>query len=95
MQPGEVWKNRQPYVLPLGIKWQGGHQLSRTLCSNEKFGYLSDTNTMDRVLAGSYVYLDGMDAHTQLLPKEANLVFRSLLEGEVVNFVTTTDFQSN
>jgi hypothetical protein len=31
---------------------------------HEDFGYLADKNTMDRVLAGSYAYPDGMDAHT-------------------------------
>jgi hypothetical protein len=35
-----------------------------------------------------------MDSHTWLLLEEAHLVFSSLLEEEVVDFVTTTDFQS-
>jgi hypothetical protein len=32
--------------------------------------------------------------HTRLLLEEAHIVFRSLLEEEVVEFVITTDFQS-
>jgi hypothetical protein len=44
---------------------------------HEELGYLADTNAMDRVLAGSYVYLDGMDAQMRFLLEEAHLVFRS------------------
>jgi hypothetical protein len=35
-----------------------------------------------------------MDAHTRLLLEEAHTIFSSLSEEEVVDFVTTTDFQS-
>ncbi len=35
-----------------------------------------------------------MDAHTWLLLEGAILVFRSLLEEDVVGFITTTEFQS-
>jgi hypothetical protein len=61
---------------------------------HEDFGYLVDKNATDKVLTGSYVYTDGMDALTWLLLEEAHLVFSSLLEEEVIYFVTTTDFQS-
>jgi hypothetical protein len=80
--------------IPAWYKTARGAPIIQDSLLHEEFCYLSDTNATDRVLAGSYIYPDGMDAHTQLLLEEAHFVFRSLLEEEVVNFVTTTDFQS-
>jgi hypothetical protein len=89
-----VWKNSQPYLLPLVTKQQGGAPIIQDPLLHKDFGYRAEKNAMDRILAGSYVYLDRMDAHTQLLLEETHLVFSSLVEEEVVNFVTTTDFHS-
>ncbi len=61
---------------------------------HQDFGFLANTKAAERVLAGTYKYLEGMDAHTCLLLEEAHSVFSSLLEEEVVDFVTTTDFES-
>jgi hypothetical protein len=49
---------------------------------------------MEKVLAVTYEYPEGMDAHTWLLLEEAHIVFNPLSEEEVVDFVPTTDFQS-
>ncbi len=61
---------------------------------HQDFGFLADTMAMEKVLAETYEYPEGMDAHTWLLLEEAHIVFSSLSEEEVVDFVTTTDFQS-
>ncbi len=61
---------------------------------HQDFGFLANTNAAERVLAGTYEYPENMDAHTRLLLEEAHSVFSSLSEEEVVDFVTTTDFQS-
>jgi hypothetical protein len=60
----------------------------------QDFGFLADTTATEKVLAGTYEYPKGMDAHTWLLLEEAHIVFSSLSEEEVVDFATTTDFQS-
>jgi hypothetical protein len=58
------------------------------------FGFLANTLLADQVLLGLYVYLGNMDRHTKLLLHEALHIFRRLLKEEVVDFVSTTDFQS-
>jgi hypothetical protein len=39
---------------------------------HQDFGFLADTNTTARVLAGTYVYPPDMDIHTHLLLEEAH-----------------------
>ncbi len=58
------------------------------------FGFLANTDFADQVLQGSYVYPKNMDTHTKLLLPEAQNIFHGLLEEEVVDFISTTDFQS-
>ncbi len=58
------------------------------------FRFLANTDSTNQVLQGSYVYTKNMDAHTKLLLLEAQNIFCGLSEEEVVNFVSTTDFQS-
>jgi hypothetical protein len=58
------------------------------------FGFLSNTESIDRVLKGTYVYPNNMDAHKKSLMQEAQTIFLRLSEEEVVDFVSTTDFQS-
>ncbi len=58
------------------------------------FGFLTNTVLADQVLQGSYIYPKNMDTHTKLLLQEARHIFHRLLKEEVVDFVSTTDFQS-
>jgi hypothetical protein len=59
------------------------------------FGFLANMDLVDQVLRGSYVYPKNMDTHTKLMLQEAQHIFhRLLLKKEVVDFVSTTDFQS-
>ncbi len=58
------------------------------------FGFLANTDLADQVLQGSYVYPKNMDTHTKLLLQEAQHIFCRLSEEEVVDFVSTTEFQS-
>jgi hypothetical protein len=57
-------------------------------------GFLANTDSADQVLHGSYVYPKNLDTHTKLLLQEARNIFHRLLKEEVVDFVSTTDFQS-
>jgi hypothetical protein len=61
---------------------------------HQDFGFLANTKAAERVLVGTYEYPEGMDAHTCILLEEAHSAFSSLSEEEVVDFATTTDFQS-
>ncbi len=58
------------------------------------FGFLANMDLADQVLQGSYVYPKNMATHTKLLLQEAQNIFHRLLVEEVVDFVSTTDFQS-
>ncbi len=58
------------------------------------FGFLANTVLADQVLQGSYIYPENMDTHTKLLLQEAQHIFHRLLKEEVVDFVSTIDFQS-
>ena len=58
------------------------------------FGFLANTGATDRVLNGTYDYPEDMDVYTKLLLQEAQVIFSKLLEEEVSDFVSTTDFQS-
>jgi hypothetical protein len=58
------------------------------------FGFLANTDSADQVLQSSYVYPKNMDTHTKRLLQEAQNIFNRLLKEEVVDFVSTTDFQS-
>jgi hypothetical protein len=58
------------------------------------FGFLANTVLAEQVLQGSYVYPKNMDTHTKLLLQEARHIFHRLLKEEVLDFVSTTDFQS-
>jgi hypothetical protein len=58
------------------------------------FGFLANTDSTDQVLQDSYVYPKNMDTHTKLLLQEAQKIFHRLSKEEVVDFVSTTDFQS-
>jgi hypothetical protein len=57
------------------------------------FGFLADTVATDRVLQGTYAYPTSMDPYTKLLLQEAHHIFLRMSEEEVVDFVTTMDFQ--
>ncbi len=61
---------------------------------HSNFKFLANTDSADLVLQGSYVYPKNMNLHTKLLLQEAQNIFHRLLEEEVVDFVSTTDFQS-
>ena len=61
---------------------------------HKDFGFLADTDATARVLAETYEYPQDMGAHTRLLLEEAHTVFSSLLEEEIIDFVTPTDFRS-
>jgi hypothetical protein len=58
------------------------------------FGFLANTAAADQVLQGSYIYPQNMDTHTKLLLQEAQHIFHRLSKEEVVDVVSTTDFQS-
>jgi hypothetical protein len=58
------------------------------------FGFLASTVLADQVLQGSYIYPKNMDTHTKPLLQEAQHIFHRLSKEEVVDFVSTTDFQS-
>jgi hypothetical protein len=60
---------------------------------HQDFGYLADTDAVDWVLCGTYNYPANMDPYTKLLLQEAHHIFSQMFEDEVVDFVTTTDFQ--
>ena len=60
---------------------------------HQDFGYLADTDAADRVLCGTYDYPADMDPYTKLLLQEAHHIFSRMSKEEVVDFVTTTDFQ--
>jgi hypothetical protein len=55
---------------------------------------LANTGATDRVLNGTYDYPEDMDVYTKLLLQEAQVIFSKLLDEEVSDFVSTTDFQS-
>jgi hypothetical protein len=61
---------------------------------HSNFEFLVNTVMADQVLQGSYIYPDNMDTHTKLLLQEARHIFHRLSKEEVVNFVSTTHFQS-
>ncbi len=61
---------------------------------HSNFGFLANTDLTDQVLQGSYVYPKNMDTHTNLLLQKAQHIFHRLSKEEVVDFVSTTDFQS-
>jgi hypothetical protein len=69
----------------------GGTHSSRFL---DALGFLANTVSADQVLKGSYIYSKNMDTHTKLLLQEAQHIFHGLLKEEVLDFVSTTDFQS-
>ncbi len=58
------------------------------------FEFLANTVLADQVLQSSYIYPKNMDTHTKLLLQEARHIFHRLSKEEVVDFVSTTDFQS-
>ncbi len=58
------------------------------------FGFLANTVLADQVLQGLYIYPKNMDTHTKLVLQEAQHIFHRLSKEEVVDFVSTTDFQS-
>jgi hypothetical protein len=57
------------------------------------FGFLVNTVSAEQVLQGSHIYLKNMDTHTKLQLHEAQHIFHRLSKEEVVDFVSTTDFQ--
>jgi len=61
---------------------------------HQDFGFLADTDATDRVLQGTYEYPPNMDPYTKMLLQEAQHIFSQMSEEEVVDFVTTTDFQN-
>jgi hypothetical protein len=58
------------------------------------FEFLANTVLADQILQGSYVYPKNMDTHTKLLLQEIQHIFHRLSKEEVMDFVSTTDFQS-
>ncbi len=76
-------------------KWHGGAPILQDAQLHGDFGFLANMDLVDQVLRGSYVYPKNMDTHTKLMLQEAQHIFhRLLLKKEVVDFVSTTDFQS-
>ncbi len=61
---------------------------------HSNFRFLANTVLADQVLQCSYIYPKNMDTHTKLLSQEAGHIFHRLSKEEVVDFVSTTDFQS-
>jgi hypothetical protein len=60
---------------------------------HQDFGYLVDTDAADWVLCRTYDYPADMDPYTKLLVQDAHHIFSRMSKEEVVDFVTTTDFQ--
>ncbi len=63
-------------------------------CLHDNLGFLTNMDSTDQVFQGSYLYPKNMDAHTNLFLLEAQNIFCRLTKEEVVNFVSTTNFQS-
>ncbi len=80
-------------VAAIEVAW-GAPILQDTPRLNDDFGFLANMDSADQILQGSYMYPKNMDAHSKLLLQEAQNIFHRLLEEEVVDFVSTTDFQS-
>ena len=59
----------------------------------QDFGYLADTDAADRVLRGTYDYPANMNPYLKLLLQEAHHISSRMSEEEIIDFVTTTDFQ--
>ncbi len=57
------------------------------------FGFLANTVLADQVLQ-AFIYPKNMDTHTKFLLQEAGHIFHRLSKKEVLDFVSTTDFQS-
>jgi hypothetical protein len=60
---------------------------------HSNFEFLANTDSTDQVLQGSYVYPENINTHTKLLLQKARNIFHRLSKEEVVDFVSTTDFQ--
>jgi hypothetical protein len=75
------------------VAW-GGAPILQDAWLHGDFGFLANTVLADQVLQSSYVYPENMDTHTKLLLQEAQHIFHRLSKEEVVDFVSTTDFQS-
>jgi hypothetical protein len=81
--------------LKCGTKWHRGAPILQDAQLHGNFGFLANTVLADQVLQGSYIYPENMDTHyTKLLLQEARHTFHRLSKEEVVDFVSTTDFQS-
>jgi hypothetical protein len=74
------------------VAWEAPILQDAWLHSN--FGFLANTILADQVLQGSNIYPENMVTHTKLLLHEAQHIFHRLSKEEVVDFVSTTDFQS-
>jgi hypothetical protein len=71
-----------------------GAPILQDACLRGDLGFLANMDSTDQVLQGSYVYPKNMDTHTKLLLQEAQNIFHRLSKEEVVDFISTTDFQS-
>ena len=66
------------------------------LCSEALFheiGFLGDTETVQQIVGGTYVFPAGTDAATELLLEEAAITYSKLSQEEVEIYVTADDFQ--
>ena len=69
---------------------------SASICNGwlgEQLGYLTDTNTAQSILDGSFVAPDGMDEATLMLLQEIMGISQQVVEGSVVIKITPDDFK--
>jgi hypothetical protein len=87
-------ESQGPAAIETRYKVAWGAPILQDARLHANFGFLANTVSADQVLQGSYIYPENMDTHTKLLLQEAQHIFHRLLKEEVVDFVSTTDFQS-
>ena len=66
-------------------------------CSGQLFddiGYIGDTEALQQILEGTYIFPPGTDPPvTRLLLKEVTITYMSMPKDEIVNYVAVEDFQ--
>ncbi len=91
---GEGIKSQGVAAIEAQYKVAQGAPILQDAWLHHYFRFLANTVLADRILQGSYIYTKNMDTHTKLLLQEAQHIFQRLLKEEVVDFVSTTNFQS-
>jgi len=64
-------------------------------CSGQLYnniGFLGDTEQVQQILEGTYVFPDNTDPATKLLLEEASITYAKMSAEEVSTFVTVEDF---